>query len=81
MHQKERHEDISGEGYQGCGSEMFIPDPNFFHPEYRIPDPGSKRFLEPGSGFASKNLGFLPIPDPRSMGQKGIGSRIPDPQH
>ncbi len=24
---------------------------------------------------------YLPIPDPGSRGQKGTGSRIPDPQH
>jgi hypothetical protein len=23
-------------GYQCCGSGMFIPDPSFFHPGYRI---------------------------------------------
>ncbi len=43
----------------GCLSRF--PDPNFF-----IPDPGSKRFSDPGSGCAtaSKNLGLLFIPDP-----------------
>jgi hypothetical protein len=24
---------------QGCGFGMFIPDPDFFHPGSRIPDP------------------------------------------
>jgi hypothetical protein len=79
-----------------------------------MPDPGSKRFPDPGSASASasKNLNiltleivsklseilhdpgsssriripdagidFLPIPDPGIRGQKGTGSRIPDPQH
>ncbi len=56
-----------------------VADPNFFHP-----------------GSASKNLSILtqeivvhpgsdpdilPIPDPRSRGQKDTGSRILDPQH
>jgi hypothetical protein len=30
---------------QCCGSGMFIPDPNFFHPGSRVP--GSKRFPDP----------------------------------
>jgi hypothetical protein len=39
-----------------------------------ILDPESE-FLHPGSRFRI----FLPIPDPGSRGQKGTGSRIPDP--
>ncbi len=71
---------------------------------FSIPDPGSKRFLDPGSASASKNFsiltqklflssrkyypgcssrirdhGFLPVPDPKSRGQKGTGLRIPYP--
>ncbi len=41
---------------QCCGSGMFIPDMNF-----PIPDPGSKRFPDPGSASASttKNRSIL----------------------
>jgi hypothetical protein len=38
---------------QCCGSEMFIPDPNF-----SIPDPGSKRFRFPDP-FTSKDLSIF----------------------
>jgi hypothetical protein len=49
------------------GFEFFsIPDPNF-----SIPDPGSKRFPDPGP-----HLDFLPISDPGSKGLKGTGSGI-----
>ncbi len=43
---------------QRCGSGMFIPDPKSDFSS-RIPDPGSKGFPDPGSGFASKNLCIL----------------------
>ena len=67
--------------------EMFIPDPNFFHPGSRvikIPDPGSassiltKKFvsklseLDPACSFSDPDLDFLPIPDP------GV-NKAPDP--
>jgi hypothetical protein len=71
-----------------------IPDPNFFHPgsasrklrifNYFNP---KKWFLssekyDPGSSFRiwipDPNPELLSISDPRSWGQKGIGSRIPD---
>ncbi len=35
---------------QCCGFGMFIPDPNFFHPGYRV-----KKIPDPESGSASKN--------------------------
>ncbi len=44
---------------------MFIPDPNFYSPGSRLPDPGSKIFPDPGSkilpdpGSGSKNLSNL----------------------
>jgi hypothetical protein len=37
---------------QCCGSGMFIPDPNFFHP-------GSRAKKIPGSASASKNYSIL----------------------
>ncbi len=73
--------------YQCYGSGMFIPDPNFFHPGFRI-----RIFFNPGS--ASKNLSiltpekwflnspeiwsglFIPDPDPGSWIFTRLGSRI-----
>ncbi len=38
---------------QCCGSGMFIPDPNFFHPGSRILDPEGQKGTGPGSGSAT----------------------------
>ncbi len=38
---------------QCCGTEMFIPNPTFFHPASRILDPN---FSIPNPGSATKNL-------------------------
>ncbi len=64
---------------------------------FSIPDPGSASknlsILTQTNGFwalqkiwfrlfiQDPNPDFLPIPDPGSRGQKGTGSRIPDPQY
>ncbi len=83
---------------QCCGSGMVIPDPEseFFPSRIRIfsiPDPGSasnnSSILTPKNWFLSSRKcdrgcsSRIRIPDPRSRGQKGSGSRIsdPDPQH
>jgi hypothetical protein len=87
----------------GCWAVLRIRDvyPGSRIPIFSIPDPGSKRFPDPGSESLSAkelkyfnpsnfcklsdiwsgmfipdpDLYFLPIPDPRSRGQKGTGSR------
>jgi hypothetical protein len=71
-----------------------IPDLNFFHPgsgsrisikEFKYFNPRkwflSSRKYDPGCLFRIPDLDpdFLSILDPRSRGQKGTGSRIPDP--
>ncbi len=69
---------------QCCGSRMFIPDPTFFHPGSRIRIKEFKYFKpKNGSGSRIRVLTFNPsrIPEPGSRGQKGTGSRDPDPQH
>jgi hypothetical protein len=69
-----------------------IPDPNCLHPRSRVrikefkyfnPQKNKKWFLssrkyDPGclSRIPDPDADFLPIPDPRSRGQKGTGSRI-----
>ncbi len=46
---------------QCCGSRMFIADPGSEFFPFRIPDPGSKRFPDPGSGsaYASKEFKYF----------------------
>ncbi len=46
---------------QCYGFEIFIPEPGseFFHTWSRIPNPGSKKILDPESGSASKNLSIF----------------------
>jgi hypothetical protein len=76
------------------GSDFFpsrIPDPNFFHPGFRILIKEFKYFYpkkwflssrkyDPGCSsricIPDSDPDFLPIPDPGSRGQKGTGSRI-----
>jgi hypothetical protein len=75
--------------FQCCGSGMFIPDPNFFHPASRIRIKEFKHFnpkklflrsrkYDPGCWSRSRiwdsDPDFLPIPDPGFPGQKGTGS-------
>jgi hypothetical protein len=74
---------------QRCGSGMFIPDPNFFHPgssskNFKYFNP-KKWFLSSrkyDSGCSSQiripdpDPDYLPIPDLGSKCQKGTGSRI-----
>jgi hypothetical protein len=67
--------------------KFFIPDPNFFHPGFRIRIKefkylskkklflGSRKY-NPGLFIPDPDLGFLPIPDP---GVKKVPD--PDPQH
>ncbi len=73
-------------------SRIRIPDPNCLHPGSRIRIKEFK-YLNPKKWFISSrkydpscssripdlDADFLPIPDPRSRGQKGTGSWIPDP--
>jgi len=67
-------------GKQCCGSGMFMPDPGSEFFPSRIPDPPQEfKYFNPKKWFPSTQKyypGFLPIPDPGSRGQKGIGSRI-----
>ncbi len=58
----------------GCGSGMFIPDPNFFHPGSRTQ--GQK---DSGSGSASKNLSILTQKIVSKLSEKWSGMFIPDP--
>jgi hypothetical protein len=76
--------------YQCCGSGMFITDPNFFHPGYATKNLGcfipkkiflSSRKYDLGCSSRDPDPDILPIPDPRSRGEKGTGSWIPDPQY
>ncbi len=68
---------------QCCGSRMFIPDPNFFHPGSQF-----KKIPDPGSGSLSKNLSIL-TPKIVSPGFGSMRFRIresfvnadPDPKH
>ncbi len=70
---------------------FFIPDPNFYHPGSRISIKEFKYFnhkkwflssrkYDPGCSsrirIPDPDPDFLPIPDPRSRGQKGTGYRI-----
>ncbi len=75
---------------QWCGSGMFIPDLNFFHPCSRIPDP-HQRILTPKIVSKLSEIwsrlfildpdpDILPIPDPGSRGQTQTAPD-PDPQH
>jgi hypothetical protein len=75
--------------YAVCGSGIFIPDPNFFHPgswilikEFKYFNP-KERFLsyrkyDSGCWSRVRILTFYPsrISDPGSRGQKSTGSRI-----
>jgi hypothetical protein len=55
---------------QCCGSGMFIPDPNVFNPGSR-----AKKFSDPGSASAAKNLRVLT----ESSRKSDPGWFIPDP--
>jgi hypothetical protein len=68
---------------QCCGSGMFIPDPNFFHPGSRIrmfsiPDPGSRIRIKEFKYFCPKKW-FISS----WKYDSGYSSRIqiPDPDH
>ncbi len=69
-----------------------VPDPNFFHPGSWICIKEFKYFYlrklflsfrknDPGSSSRIRILIFYPSRIPDHGGQKGTGSRIPDPQH
>ncbi len=73
--------------FQCCGSGMFIPDPNFFHPGSRIRIKKESKYFnpkncslsqkyDPGSSSRIRILILYPswIPDPGA--NKGTGSRI-----
>jgi hypothetical protein len=67
-----------------CGSGIFIPDPGseFFHPvPGSLLDPGSKRFPDPESGFASasKNLSIFTQKIVSKISEKLSGMFVPDP--
>jgi hypothetical protein len=74
-----------------CGSRMFIPDPNFFHPGSRIrlkelkyfnPKKWFRRTQNYDPGFSSRiripdpDPDFLPISDPEIKKAPDPGSRI-----
>ncbi len=71
------------------GSELFHPGSWIPDPPQRIQYFNQKKLFissrKYDSGCSSRiripdpDSDFLPIPDPRSRGQKGTGSRIPDP--
>jgi hypothetical protein len=66
---------------QCCGSGMFIPDPTFFHPGSRIPDPNFS-IPDPGSRIRIKEFqSFNPKKWFLSSRKydPGCSSRIPDP--
>ncbi len=77
--------------FQCCRSGIFIPDPNFFHPWSRIHVNEFKYFYPKNCFWALGNMirvvhpgsgsWFFTHPGYRIQGQKGTGSRIPDPQH
>ncbi len=77
---------INTHTYQCCGSGMFIPDPNFFHPGSRIRIKEFRYFNQKNCFLALGNMirvvhsgsGLWFFTHPGSRGQKGTGSRIRD---
>ena len=68
----------SGSKFFQSGSRIRIKEFKYFNPKKWFL---SSRKYDPGcsSWIPDPDADFLPIPDPGSRGQKGIGSRIPDP--
>jgi hypothetical protein len=73
-----------------CGVPRIRPSPHWFYSETgyntgepKYPPPHKTKYEIPAVSVADPDpdpdADFLPIPDPGSRGQKGTGSRIPDP--